>query len=132
MQQEGLALRLRQAGDPGAIPARRRRSPVGQRQGNDLSDTPGTAGDESDFAGEIDLLGEGVSAFGIGDRVVVDGPLITSRGPGTAIEWALAIVAAIAGPAATPPAPHRPSGLLDDRRLGRYPRRAERARAAEW
>jgi 4-methyl-5(b-hydroxyethyl)-thiazole monophosphate biosynthesis len=34
------------------------------------------------------------------ERVVVDVPLITSRGPGTAIEWALAIVTAIAGPAA--------------------------------
>ena len=31
-------------------------------------------------------------------RVVVDGPLVSSRGPGTAIEWALALVAALEGP----------------------------------
>ncbi|GAA5821450.1 hypothetical protein JCM3770_007087 [Rhodotorula araucariae] len=33
------------------------------------------------------------------DRVCVDGALVTSRGPGTALEWALTIVELLAGPA---------------------------------
>lgn len=31
------------------------------------------------------------------DRVVIDGNLITSRGPGMALEWSLAIVGALLG-----------------------------------
>ena len=34
------------------------------------------------------------------DRVVIDGNLVTSRGPGTALEFALALVAELLGPAA--------------------------------
>jgi 4-methyl-5(b-hydroxyethyl)-thiazole monophosphate biosynthesis len=36
----------------------------------------------------------------VGDAVVVDGGVITSRGPGTALDFALALVEALAGPAA--------------------------------
>lgn len=38
------------------------------------------------------------SAEQVEARVVVDGSIITSRGPGTALEFALAVVAALAGP----------------------------------
>ena len=34
----------------------------------------------------------------INSRVVVDGTLLTSRGPGTALEFALALVALLLGP----------------------------------
>jgi 4-methyl-5(b-hydroxyethyl)-thiazole monophosphate biosynthesis len=36
----------------------------------------------------------------VGDAVVVDGGVITSRGPGTALDFALALVEALLGPAA--------------------------------
>jgi 4-methyl-5(b-hydroxyethyl)-thiazole monophosphate biosynthesis len=39
------------------------------------------------------------SAEQVEERVVVDGSIITSRGPGTALEFALAVVERLAGPA---------------------------------
>lgn len=42
------------------------------------------------------------TASAVEARVVVDGALITSRGPGTAFEFALALVAALFGPDAVP------------------------------
>jgi 4-methyl-5(b-hydroxyethyl)-thiazole monophosphate biosynthesis len=38
--------------------------------------------------------------FPVEDRVVTDGNLITSRGAGTAAEWAVSVIAALAGPEA--------------------------------
>jgi 4-methyl-5(b-hydroxyethyl)-thiazole monophosphate biosynthesis len=40
------------------------------------------------------------SATYVEERVVVDGNLITSRGPGTAVDFALAIAERLAGPEA--------------------------------
>lgn len=46
------------------------------------------------------FLADASEATVVGEPVVVDGSVITSRGPGTALDFALALVEALAGPAA--------------------------------
>ncbi|HEU4515950.1 MAG TPA: DJ-1 family glyoxalase III [Steroidobacteraceae bacterium] len=46
------------------------------------------------------FLADAGRATVVADAVVVDGSVITSRGPGTALDFALALVEALAGPAA--------------------------------
>lgn len=48
------------------------------------------------YPGFEDRLGAGVTFTD--QRMVVDGPFVTSRGPGTALEFSLAIVTALVGP----------------------------------
>jgi 4-methyl-5(b-hydroxyethyl)-thiazole monophosphate biosynthesis len=95
LRQDGRVLELARRSHAGGIPlAAICAAPViladaGVAQGHTLTSFP---------AREAELRG-GAKAY-VQDRVVVDGKVITSRGAGTAEEFALALVAYLQGPAA--------------------------------